>query len=154
MLLTVFLILLPENKAHGIGLGIVLGGPTGISLKNHAGGRTAIDGAIALSKKLTLQAQYIIHHSRLVYYGIGGRIKLDLAQEEKNFTKYTLLAAQGDGEDEGGLGLGDVYARAPIGARVFVERSIELFGEGALLMKLSPSTSFSIEVAIGARVYL
>ena len=149
-------LLCTESNAYGLGLGIVLGGPTGISLKSNPRGRSAIDGALALSNnKLTLQSQYIKHHSKLVYYGIGARLKLNLEQNEKEYTSsYSTLSAKGDKdqEDEDSLGLGDLYARAPLGVRVFVEE-IEIFGEGALLMKLVPSTSFSIEVALGARVY-
>lgn len=150
------LILLSESRAYSLGLGIVLGGPTGVSLKSNPGGRTAIDGAFALSgNKLTLQAHYIKHHSRLVYYGFGARMKMDMEQEQKDYTNHSSLAAKGvkkgdgDGDD---LGLGDIYGRAPVGVRMFIEQ-IEVFGEGALLMKFVPSTSFSIEIALGARVY-
>lgn len=148
-------LLLTEQRAYSLGLGIVIGGPTGISLKSQPRGATAIDGAVALSgDRLTLQSQYIKHHSRLVYYGLGARLKLNLEQDKNEYTSYSSLSAKGDdnGDDNDSLGLGDVYGRAPLGIRAFFDQ-IEVFGEGALLMQFIPSTRFSVDIAIGARVY-
>lgn len=136
LVIGVLIFLNSESQAYSLGLGIVLGGPTGISLKAKPGGRNSIDGAIGLSDRLTLQGHYVIHHDRYLYYGIGARLRL--ASDDND-----------NGKDDNDMA---IYARAPLGLRYFIDR-IELFGEAAILMRLTPSTDLSIDLAAGIRYY-
>jgi hypothetical protein len=75
-------------QSSGFGLGIMLGNPTGISMKGWTGPKTAIDGALAWnfwnSSYLHLHADYLFHNMELIhvakgklplYYGPGLRIE-------------------------------------------------------------------------------
>jgi len=68
-----------------VGLGVIVGEPTGISGKLWLSGKTAIDGAVAWSfdknAKLQVHGDFLIHKFDLIivdkgrlplYYGIGG----------------------------------------------------------------------------------
>ncbi|MDK2976370.1 MAG: hypothetical protein PWP06_845, partial [Candidatus Marinimicrobia bacterium] len=72
-------------KAEGLGLGIILGEPTGLSGKMWMGGNTAVDAAAAWSfgdnGALHLHADYLFHKNDLMefaslYYGLGAKVKL------------------------------------------------------------------------------
>ncbi|MGC9512282.1 MAG: hypothetical protein ACP5D8_01445 [Fidelibacterota bacterium] len=72
-------------KAEGLGLGIILGEPTGLSGKMWMGGNTAVDAAAAWSfgdnGALHLHADYLFHKDDLLefaslYYGLGAKVKL------------------------------------------------------------------------------
>ena len=75
----------------GIGIGVIVGEPTGLSLKKWIGDDRALDAGIAWSfsenDSLHLHADYLFHRFDLlscsgargrlpVYFGIGGRLKL------------------------------------------------------------------------------
>ena len=140
-ILVVSLVLtLSTSYAQGnFGLGIIIGEPTGISAKVWTSGSTAVDGAIAWSfaneSALHIHADFL-HHSYDVfskavplYYGIGGRIKFR--------------------EDDTRIGV-----RFPVGIAYKIPSSpIDLFFELVPLMNLTPSTSFTLNGAIGGRFY-
>ena len=79
-------------QAKGFGLGIILGEPTGVSIKKWTGEHGAFDGAVAWSFTgsgyLHLHADYLRHSFKLidvnqgqlpVYYGLG--VKLVMAND-------------------------------------------------------------------------
>lgn len=123
------------------GLGIIIGEPTGLSGKLWTGNHTAIDGALAWSfgKKdaLHIHGDLLVHNFKLikvsegklpVYYGIGGRIKL---------------------EHESKIGI-----RIPIGLNYqFQNAPLDLFLEIVPILELIPATDFNMNGAIGIRFF-
>jgi len=140
ILMLVFIITFGTTYGQGkFGLGIILGEPTGISAKLWITGTTAIDGAVAWSfaneSAFHIHADFLIHNFGvfdkvvILYYGIGGRIK---------FRK-----------DETRLGV-----RIPVGVTYDIpSTSIDLFLEIVPLLNLNPSTSFTLNGAIGGRFH-
>lgn len=128
-------------QSSGLGAGIIVGEPTGISFKYWTGKLSAFDGAIAWSfgkeDAMHLHADMLWHNPDLiavsqgslpVYYGIGVRIKL---------------------EDKSKLGV-----RIPVGiAYQFVEAPFDIFLEIVPLLDLVPATDFGLNAAIGVRYF-
>jgi len=128
-------------QESGFGIGIILGEPTGISLKNWLGANTALDFGIAWSftnnGSLHLHADYIIHNFNLfqvkkgklsLYYGIGGRFK---SEKKERFG-----------------------VRAPVGLCYVPEKApLDIFLEIAPLLDLAPATEFGLTGGIGIRYY-
>ncbi len=128
-------------QPKGLGLGVIIGEPTGISFKKWMNKSRAIDGALAWSfgdkDALHLHADYLFHNRRLLhidqhsipfYYGVGGRFRF---------------------EDNNTFGI-----RFPLGLTFFlVEVPIDLFIEIVPIMNLAPETDLDLNAAIGARYY-
>ena len=126
---------------HGFGLGILVGEPTGISLKTWTGSRTALDFAIAWSfgrhDALHLHVDYLFHNFNLfkvekgdlvLFYGVGGRVK---AVERTR-----------------------VGVRIPIGISYLFEKDpLEIFFELGPILDLAPGTDFTMTGGIGIRYY-
>jgi hypothetical protein len=129
----------PQDK--NVGVGIILGEPTGISAKYWTSRNSAFDAAIAWSfvneGAFHIHFDYILHNFDLIkvpegrlpfYYGIGGRIK-----------------ASKDAR---------IGARVPLGlAYLFDNAPVDIFLEVVPLLDLAPKTAFRINAAIGARYY-
>jgi hypothetical protein len=143
--LSVLAVLLPavcQAQHEGFGLGLIVGEPTGICLKQWTGARTAFAAGIAWSfldeAALHVHGDYLIHSTHYagerryrspLYYGLGVRLKAE--------------------EDDTWLGV-----RVPLGVAFFVnDAPLDLFVEVAPLMDLLPSTEFRINAALGARYY-
>jgi hypothetical protein len=140
---------IPLNSAHagknGLGLGVIVGEPTGISLKFWNTNSSAIDGAIAWSiegnDKLHLHADYLFHEFNVAnvekgqlpfYYGIGGRI---LLKEGRNSDDL-------------------IGVRIPVGVSYLFENSpLEFFLELVPILDLSPDTELDFNGGIGLRFY-
>ena len=132
---------LADNRPFG--LGIVIGEPTGLSLKSWLSERNAIDGAIAWSVEgdndLQLQADYVFHNFDLItvekgkfplYFGIGVRFAFRENKDDR-------------------LGL-----RIPVGLDyIFAGERFDAFLEIVPVMDLVPDTDFDLEGAIGARYF-
>lgn len=148
-LLAIFLTLSLQNVSQAqtagenIGVGFMVGEPTGLTLKSWTGGGNAIDVGVAWSfgryDAMTIQADYLWHNydifsdvdegSLPLYYGIGGRLVL--------------------GENDSYIG-----ARVPIGLNyLFEDAPVGLFIEAAPILNLAPSTDFDIDGTLGARFY-
>ena len=129
------------GAVRGTGLGLILGEPTGISLKSWLGRRTAFDAAAAWSfdrnGSFHIHADYLIHDFNLiktrrgrlpVYYGIGGRIKL---------------------EDKTRVGV-----RLPLGmCYIFDDAPFDIFLELGPVFDLAPRTELTVAGFIGFRYY-
>jgi hypothetical protein len=122
-------------KEGGLGLGVILGEPTGISGKLWLRGGTAIDGAAAWSfsetSEMHLHADYLRHGLRgelRLFYGFGVRAKL---------------------EEDRRVGI-----RFPVGIVYMTEAPLDAFLEAAPILDLAPSTDFSLNAAIGFRFFL
>ena len=141
-------VLIPVSTAasehrSSFGAGIILGEPTGVSMKLWTGGSTAVQGAVAWSftehTNLHLHADYIWHRWNLIqvekgslplYFGVGGRLRL---RDEIDDT----------------LGV-----RFPVGlAYEFADAPFDLFLELVPVLDLTPSSEFDLNAALGGRYY-
>jgi len=141
--LWVFLLLMASaiEGRNGWGIGVIIGEPTGISLKIWNSRTTAIDAAAAWSfkdeGKLHLHMDYLFHNFKLfkarhgklpLYFGIGGRIKF---------------------EDEIRVGV-----RLPVGiCYILKDTPIDIFFEIVPLLDLVPETDFNFNASIGLRYF-
>ncbi len=130
-----------QAQDSGLGLGIIIGEPTGISGKLWTGYRTAIDGAVAWSfekeSSMHVHGDLLFHNFHvtkahqgkfLTYYGIGGRVKF---------------------EDDSKVGV-----RIPLGINyLFAKAPLDFFVEIVPILDLAPSTDFSLNGAIGIRYF-
>lgn len=128
-------------QSKGFGAGIIVGEPTGISLKYFMGQSNAIDAGVAWSFNkdgaLHIHADYLYHDYNFfnvrtgklpVYIGIGGRAKL--ASKAR------------------------IGVRIPVGmAYEFQNAPFDVFLEVVPLLDLAPDTEFGFNGAIGFRYY-
>ncbi len=133
---------------HDVGLGIVLGSPTGLSFKYNLNVVNSIDAALAWSDSLDfyLHATYLWTKYKLFYldnypvdwyFGVGGRIR-----DRDNHKQH--------GEDnEMWLGI-----RAPLGLRfMFKDPRIEIFTEISGIFNFIPSSDVDLDFGVGARYF-
>ncbi len=147
-------VVLAQNNS--LGLGIILGEPTGISIKLWLSEKSAVDGSIAWSlienSHLHLHGDYLWHNYDItgvrkgklpIYYGIGARIRFDHKPEHvvhgrihssKDETRFGM---------RGVLGLEYLFTTAPF----------DLFFEFAPIMDLIPGSDFSLNAALGFRYF-
>ena len=127
-----------QNK--GLGAGIIIGEPTGLSAKLWTSSNTAIDAAAAWSFReagyLHLHADFLMHSFAIdvpegelpLYFGLGARVLVGT---------------------DAAIGI-----RIPLGiAYHFSDVPIEIFMEIAPILNLLPATEFDMNGAIGARYY-
>jgi len=143
-LILIFLALSSRGMAYeknDLGLGIILGSPTGLSAKLWLGKTTAFDAAAAWSfareGRFQIHGDYLWHNFNLIkveegsfplYYGLGFRV---------NF---------GD-ETEAGV-------RFPIGLEYLFPRApFDIFIEVVPILRVIKKTDFEIDGAIGARFF-
>jgi hypothetical protein len=131
-------------QTKNLGLGVILGEPTGFSLKAHKGEENAIDGAVAWSlsgnNHLHIHADYLRHLTDVItvskgqlpiYIGVGGRVVL-----------------RENAKDWWGV-------RVPVGLDYYFEGGrFDVFGEIVPIMDVLPDVEFDLEGAIGARFWL
>lgn len=127
------------SLSYGLGLGVMLGEPTGISAKMWKSDKIAYDAGLAWAftnnSYLHLHADYLIHKNDLIkidkftipfYYGLGARI-----------------------------GFGDEFrlgARIPVGVEYFFgDKKFDAFCEIVPVLDLLPGTGFGVGGAIGLR---
>lgn len=141
----IFIIVISASFIHaqnkGLGLGIIVGEPTGVTFKYWTGSNSAFDGALAWSfidgGAFHIHADYLLHSFNLIpvqegklpfYYGIGGRIKL--------------------------LDKARIGVRVPLGLDyIFSSAPVDIFFELVPILDLAPKTDFKINAAIGGRYY-
>ncbi len=128
---------------RSLGIGGMIGSPTGISLKKWVSRRAAYDFGAAWSigknPGAHLHADYLLHRSDLeglesgrsfAYYGIGGRLKLV------------------DADPRAG-------ARFPLGITYLnPEEPFDVFLEIVPIFDILPSTRFAMNISLGGRIYL
>jgi hypothetical protein len=131
-----------QGQSSGFGAGIMLGEPTGISLKNWISKTNAWDAGVAWSfgkdDAFHLHGDYLWHKYDLIkvengilplYYGIGVRVL---------FAKDTYLGIRGV------IGLDYLFDGVPL----------DVFLELVPIFDIVPGTGFSFNGAIGIRYFL
>ena len=129
--------------SKGFGVGVIVGEPTGVSVKNWMTTNTAFDAAAAWSfttpESFQFHADHLWHKRNLtskntpLFYGIGGRFK-----------------AINSGSENARLGV-----RFPLGVSyLFREAPFDVFLEVAPILDLVPSTDFTVNAAFGTRFYI
>lgn len=129
-----------QSRHGNTELGVILGEPTGLSLKLWQSDRTAYDAAVAWSfgnnESVHVHADYLRHNwldvdegSLALYYGLGARALLS------NNSRFG--------------------ARIPIGLEYILPSSrLGLFFEVAPLFDVVPETSFGVNGGLGIRFFL
>ena len=130
------------------GLGVIVGEPTGLSLKYWLDKEYAIDGAAAWSfaenDSFQIHADYLIHDYELLnsddlpfYYGLGARLK------------FKDNDGRGRNRNDAIFGI-----RVPLGVTyLFEDAPLDLFFELVPILDLSPDVELDINAAIGLRFY-
>ena len=129
-----------QNRYSNTELGIILGEPTGVSLKLWQSDNTAFDAGFAWSfggnGALHIHADYLRHSwldvnngNLALYYGLGGRLLL---------------------RDDPKVG-----ARIPVGLQYMIpDTRLSVFFEVAPLLDLAPKTSFEVNGGLGIRIFI
>ncbi len=127
-------------QSSGLGLGVILGEPSGISIKNWIGGSTAIQGALAWSIRhdnVYVHADYLLHNYNLVQVAVG-RLPI-----------YYGIGARFYAADDPGLGV-----RVPVGLNYqFGDLPLDAFAELVPVLDVLPETEFDLSGAIGLRYF-
>jgi len=137
-----------------LGVGLILGEPTGLSVKYWLDDEHALDGAAAWSfwddDGFQLHADYLWHNYELldlgetegrvpVYYGLGARLKFEDDEDR----------GRGD-DDDTVFGI-----RVPLGITYrFDSRPLDLFAEVVPIVDLAPDVELNVNLAVGIRFYL
>ena len=130
-----------QAQERGLGLGVILGEPSGISGKSWLAKKTALAGAVAWSleneEALHLHLDHLFHDfdsmpveqgTLALYYGFGGRIKF---------------------ADESTISI-----RIPIGLNyLFATAPMDLFLEVVPMLDLIPRTEVNLNGGIGIRYF-
>ena len=151
--IAIIVLLLAVSSANArtqddFGIGIIVGEPTGLSLKYWLDEESAVDGAAAWSHSendsFQLHGDYLIHNYDLlevdelpVYWGIGARLK------------FKDNDGRGRNEHDAIFGI-----RIPMGITyLFEDEPLDLFFELVPVLDLSPDVDLDINAAIGLRFY-
>lgn len=125
-----------------LGLGVMIGNPTGLNAKKWLSDNRAVDGGLAWSfgkhSNLSLHSDYLFHkedafylnekHPLDFFYGVGGRMEF---------------------ADDIELGV-----RIPVGLVFNVEEQpADIFAEAAPIVDFIGKTGFELHLAVGARYY-
>lgn len=153
MMVTLLMVSAGAWAEDGIGVGVILGEPTGISVKKWIGKDRAIDAAAAWSfsenDSFQFHADYLVHNFGLLntgsvggrlpaYFGVGGRLKLQNGDNDKGRNNHNAL-----------LGV-----RVPFGiSYLFSKAPVDIFAEIVPVLDVAPDTHFGLNGAIGARYY-
>lgn len=132
-----------QDTSKDLGIGFMVGEPTGLTLKSWTGGNNAFDLGLAWSvgryDAINIHGDYLWHNYDLFsevdagtlpfYYGIGARVVL--------------------AENDALIG-----ARVPVGINYLFEDSpLGLFLEVAPVFNVVPSTDFDVDGGLGIRFY-
>lgn len=131
-----------RSQDRNVGLGIILGEPTGFSFKGWLNTKSAIDVGLAWSfvreGSFHIHADYLYHSFDVfettervpLYFGVGGRVK---------------TVKNGDARlgVRGVIGIGYFFKDAPV----------DLFLEVAPIVDLTPATELQVNAGFGARFF-
>jgi len=135
---------LPKSPGgEGIGVGLILGEPTGLSLKGFVTDNIAVDGAAAWSfdspSAFQIHSDLLYHNFDLVpltegklpiYFGVGARVKFERHEDTR------------------------AGIRVPVGiAYMFAKAPVDIFAELAPGMDVTPRTRFQMAGGVGVRFF-
>lgn len=142
-------------KDGSLGVGLVVGSPTGLSAKWMAGKSVAFDAAIGIGfgQDLHLHADWLYEGDALLkeegatlswFAGVGGRLEWDDDDDDRG---------RGNGNDEDDDDDLDLGPRVPVGLelRFASVKPLEIFGEIALGIEIVDDTGLTLDGGIGAR---
>jgi len=148
IILVTLLVAVASAQLSGTGIGIIVGEPTGLSLKSWLSAKTALTVGAAWSFRndgsLLLWADYTLHsfnitrsadpRSLAFYYGIGGKVGFVDRNDTKNETV--------------------IGARIPLGLMLPIGTSpVAVFLEVVPTLDLSPDTDFGVNGGIGVHFF-
>lgn len=133
-----------QDRGKGFGIGVIIGEPTGISVKSWLSDRSALAAVAAWSfggrNTVHFHLDYQVHNYDLVtveqgrmsfYWGLGGRI----------------IVREGDRDNI-------LSARIPLGLNYHIQGSrLETFVEAVPKVNLIPSTGFDVGAGLGIRYF-
>ena len=138
----ILVVLTTGALAGNVGLGVMVGEPTGVSLKVWSGSRTALDAAAGWSLGegdwIYVHGDYLWHRyefdvdegSLPFYFGIGARVLVHEGHDSR------------------------VGIRVPLGLDyLFANHRWDIFIEVAPVIDLAPDTDFDVSGGLGARYY-
>lgn len=142
-------------KDYNIGLGIVLGEPTGLTAKYWFDDTNALDAHLSFDftdEAFVVSSNYLFHFDILqlrtdaaelpFYVGIGGKLQFDAGNE------------QGDKKADKDDDFLSVGARVPFGADLLFTRiPLEIFIEVGIGVRLIPATRPDLDGGLGIRYY-
>jgi len=134
------------SHAEDYGVGVILGDPTGLSVKMRLDGENAVDGALAFStgryNGLQFHGDYLWDNARSwhteqgplgMYYGLGARV---------------ISYKKPDDRSEVSVG-----PRGSLGVHLNINNpNLEIFGELALILDVAPAMTADIDAGVGARI--
>lgn len=142
-----FLVQTTHAQQSGVGVGAILNGPTGLSVKVWAGDNLAFDGALSFDLSENFQSLYL--HSDLLYHNNALNRELDLDNASLR-TYYGAGIRLIFSDFDGTIGL-----RFPAGLTYSVSNApLGTFIELVPTLDLEPVARFSFNGAIGIRYYL
>lgn len=135
LILILPVLILPFSARASTGIGIIVGEPTGLSIKIN--NFPVLGIAWSLDDYIHLHCDYWLKSGKLErslywFFGVGVKVVIKDKKEDDNF----------------GMGM-----RIPLGLRYFLARRVELFGELAPGLMVLPGTDFNIDAGIGLRFY-
>lgn len=134
-------------QQSGIGVGAILNGPTGISVKGWVSEDLAIDGALGMQLGENFQAVYL--HSNFLYHNnaLNNRLELNNASLRTYYGGGLRLIIQ---DFDNVIGI-----RVPMGLTYSVTNApLGTFFELVPTFDIEPSFQFTFAGAIGVRYYL
>lgn len=134
-------------QQSGVGLGAILNGPTGVSIKGWVNDDLAIDGALSFQLSENFQSLYL--HSDILYHNnaLNERLDLDNASLRTYYGGGIRLIFT-DFDNTVGL-------RFPVGVTYSVTNApLGTFFELVPTLDLEPAVNFTFAGAIGVRYYL
>ncbi len=138
ILIFLFSSVIYAKNLDGFGVGVIVGEPTGISIKykDFASGI-----AWSIENHFHFHLDYWFYSNTLKdpvkwYIGLGGKLQYFTNNKEK--------------DTNGNIGIG---LRVPIGLQFYIIKNLELFGEVVPGMAFIPGTDFDIDAGIGIRYY-
>ncbi len=129
---------IPPKTEGSTGIGVILGEPTGISLKFD--NFPVLGIAWSFEDHIHVHCDFWLNNSAVSksvnwYFGIGAKM---------------LIYKNGKGSKDDKIGLG---ARLPIGLQGFVLKNLEIFGEIVPGFMIVPRTDFDIDAGVGVRLH-
>ncbi|MFC1585769.1 hypothetical protein ACFL5V_09500 [Fibrobacterota bacterium] len=123
-----------------LGLGIILGHPTGISGKYWLSQTTAVDAALAYS--LMGRGHIYLHADHLWHFS-------EIIDIEQNILAYIGIGPSVKVGDHDGL----LRARVPLGIELLLGGTGDIFVELVPVLELIPATDVDFDAGIGARFF-